>query len=327
MTFTTDDLRQALRDAAEQPLGEGSAPRLEAVRAAVRRSRRRRTGAAAAAGGAIAVVAVLATTIGGGLGTPRRQAPPPATSTSSTVRDPVPALWGPRDVAAKVDGRGADEPTTEVTWPKAASGVVVHCTDSDRTVDVTLTRQDGRRTSMSFGCRPDEGGWAVHDLPSTASSLLPGEHVRLSAQLEPADASTWFGVGLLTGEDLVDGTSMTPPAGYERIASVALSHGFFYSWTGEGVDSSAAKPGGSVDSARLVTEGKREVRLAARCSGRSTVQLTGPDGLLTSLDCPAGERVTREVTVPLVPAPDQRFDVRLMDAEPGALVQIGLYGR
>lgn len=136
-----------------------------------------------------------------------------------------------------------------------------------------------------------------------------------------------FGIGLLTGRDRVDGSWATPRPGFELIASVALSHGFFYSWTGDGIDSSAATPGGSVDSALLVTEGKKEVRLAARCSGRATVRLTGPDGALTTVDCPAKERVTREVSLSLTPSSDQRFEVRLADADPGALVQIALYGR
>jgi hypothetical protein len=325
MTFTTEYLRQALRDAAEQPQGEAAASRLAGVRAAVRRSSRRRAGAAVAATGAVVAV-VLAVAAGAGSGASHQQAPPPATSTSSPVRGGVPALWGVRDVAAKVDGRGADQPATAVVWPSDASGVVVRCTAPGRSVQLTLMPRDGLGTSMTFPCDAGEG-WSVHDLSPAASALEPGRRVQLSARLEPADTTTTFGVGLLTGRDLIDGSAMKPPPGFERIASVALSHGFFYSWTGEGIDSSAATPGSSVDSAQLVTEDRREVRLAARCSGRSTVQVTGPDGGLTSLDCPAGERVTRGVTFSLTPSSDQRFTVRLTDADPGALVQVALYGR
>ncbi|HET8616069.1 MAG TPA: hypothetical protein VFL94_11130 [Actinomycetales bacterium] len=326
MTFTTDDLRLALREAAEQPPRDASGSRLEGVRTAVRRSRRRRAGAA------LAITGVLAGAVGvvglaGGPSTSDRRMPPPATSTSSPIPGGVPALWGVRDVAAKVDGRGADQPTTALTWPSDASGVVVRCTGSDRRVDVTLERADAPGTSMSFPCVSGDHEWSVHDLWPAAAALEPGGRVQLSAQLEPADPSALFGVGLLTGEDLVDGSTMTPPPGFERIASVALSHGFYYSWTGDGIDASAATAGASVDSAVLVTEGKREVRLAARCSGRSTLRLTGPEGAVTSLVCPAGERVSREVTVPLTPSSDQRFDVQLTDADPGALVQVALYGR
>jgi hypothetical protein len=326
MTYTTDDLRHALREAAEQPAGEASGSRVERVHAAVRRSRRRRGGAAAAV--TVAVVAgVLAVAVGGGPRTSHRQTPPPATSTWSPVTGGVPALWGVRDVAAKVDGRGAEEPTTELTWPKGASGLVVHCTAVDHTIDVTLLPQDRPGTTMAFSCGSGDE-WAVEDLSRAASALKPGERVQLTARLEGSDPTATFGVGLLTGRDLIDGSTMRPPHGFDRVASFALSHGFYYTWTGGGIDGTTASKGSSVDSVQLVTESERELRLAARCSGRSTVQVTGEgDRALGTLDCPAGQRVTRELTLKVKPSSDQRFQVQLTDADPGALVQVGVYGR
>jgi hypothetical protein len=327
MTLTTDDLRHALADAADDPYPSVRRARLDDVRARVRTIRRRRAAVATAASG-IAIVAVAAS-FGLGHGSPK-VSPAPATSPRPSVvpLPAMPALWGVRDVVGQVSGSGWQTPSTRLHWPSGTTGILVHCTGTDRAVQVDVRPATGVASRTSVPCQGTAGAWREADLPPAATSIEPGTDVIVQGQLDDPEATTTFSVALLVGKNLIDGSLLaTPQPGYARIASFALADGFFYNWTGDGVDPSTVAAGSAPNSAHVLIESRGEVQLRIRCSGKSTVEVTGDDGQrLGSIACPAGERVMRELNLSEPPS-DGRLTVRLADADPGSLVQVGVSTR
>jgi hypothetical protein len=240
----------------------------------------------------------------------------------------MPALWGVRDVVGQVTGRGWQIPSTRLQWPSDTTGVLVYCTRSGRVVQVDVRPATGLASRTSVRCQATNGVWQEADLPLAATNIGAGTDVIVRAQLDDPEATTTFSVALLVGKNLIDGSLLaTPPRGYARTASFALGDGFFYSWTGDGIDPSTVAAGSAPNSAHVLTESHGEVELRIRCSGRSTVEVTGDDGqTLGSIACPADERVIRELDLSGPPS-DGRLMVRLADADPGSLVQVGVYTR
>ena len=167
------------------------------------------------------------------------------------------------------------------------------------------------------------------DLPPAATSIEAGTDVTVQAQLDAPEADTSFGVALLVGLNLVDGSVFaTAPRGYDTVAALSLSDGQFTSWTGAGIDPAAATADDQVrNGAQIVLEGRHAVRLKVRCSGRSTVEVTSEQmDCPASVQCPADQRVERELDVSMTPVAEQRLALRF-DGDPGALVQVGVYAR
>jgi hypothetical protein len=328
MTLTTEDLRDALAEAAGDPYLPVGGSRLSDVRARVRTIRRRRATAAATASG-MAIVAVAASFVLGH-GSPTVSPVPASSPRPSVVPLPaMPALWGVRDVVGQVSGSGWQAPSTRLPWPSGTTGVLVHCTGTDRAVQVDVRPDTGVASRTSIPCQGTNAAWQPADLPVAASSIPAGAGVTVQAQLDAPEAGTAFGVALLVGKNLIDGSVFaTPPRGYDTLAAVSLSDGEFSSWTGAGIDPAAGTADDHVQNgAQILLEGRHAVHLKVRCSGRSTLDITREQiGGPTSVECPADERVERHLDLSLTPATEQRLDLRF-HGDPGALVQVGVYAR
>ena len=82
-----------------------------------------------------------------------------------------------------------------------------------------------------------------------------------------------------------------------------------------------------VSGAQIALENQRSVHLLVHCIGRQQLLADVGDGDQQTVDCPAGERVTRTVDLALQPSADQRLRLAVNDADPGALVEVGVSSR
>jgi hypothetical protein len=327
MTLTTDDLRHALAEAADDPYLSRGGARLDDVRARVRTIRRRRAAAAAAASG----IAVVAVAVSGVLGHGSSMvSPAPATSPrpSVTTAPAMPALWGVRDVVGQVTGEGWQTPRTSLPWPSGTTGVLVRCTGSDRNVQVDIRPASGVASRTTVPCSVAEL-WHAADLPTAASGIAAGTDVTVQAQLDSPEAASSFSVALLVGKNHVDlSTLAAPPAGYEDLGGFALSDGWFYGGvTSDGEPAATADPAVQ-NGAQLVLGGRRAVHLTVHCFGATVLELTGQevDGP-AAVTCPADVRAVKELDVPLRRGDEQRLALRIRDSAPGALVEVGVSAR
>jgi hypothetical protein len=325
MTFTTDDLRQALADAAESPGPAGLDSRVAGVRAHIRRAHRRRIAAFATVSGAAASAVLVAGVLAGGRPTP---APLPATPpTVGSVS--MPSLWGVRDVVEQVTGNGWQTPSARFEWPAGTTGVLVHCTGTDRVVQVDVRPAIGVASRTTVPCQGADDAWQAADLPPAATKIPPGTDVTVQGQLDAPEAGTSFGVALLVGKDLVDLSKLAaPPAGYHDLGGFALTNGWLYSGVTSGGEPAATADPAIRDGAQLVLGNRRQVHLTVHCFGAAVLELTGPDvdGPAT-ITCPADERAVKALDVPLRRSDEQRLELRVRDSAPGALVEVGVSAR
>jgi hypothetical protein len=328
MILTTDDLRHALAETANDPYRPGEGSRLDDVSARVRTTRRRRAAAATAASG-IAAAAVAASFVLGH-GSPRISPTPATSPRPSVITVPaMPALWGVRDVVGQVTGSGWQTPTARLEWPQGTTGVLVRCTGTDRAVQVDVRPATGVASRTTVRCQGADEAWQAADLPPAATGIRSGTEVTVQAQLDAPEAKTSFGAALLVGEDLVDLSRLAmPPAGYDDLGGFALSEGWFYSGM-----SSAGEPVATADphvqnGAQLVLGDRRTLHLTVHCFGAAVLELTGEDveGPAT-VTCPADVRAVKDLDVPLRRADDQRLALRVRDSAPGALIEVGVSAR
>jgi hypothetical protein len=327
MTLTTDDLRDALAEAADDPYLSRGGARLDDVRARVRTIRRRATAAAAASG--IAVVAVAVSGVLGHGSSMVSPAPAISPRPSVTTAPAMPALWGVRDVVGQVTGSGWQTPSTSLSWPSGTTGVLVHCTGTDRAVQVDVRPAAGVASRTSVPCQGTAGAWQEADLPTAATSIAAGTDVTVQAQLDDPAAATTFSVALLVGKNHIDlSTLAVPPEGYEDLGGFALTDGWFYSGvTSDGEPAATADPAGQ-NGAQLVLGDRRAVHLTVHCFGATVLEVTGEevDGP-AAVTCPADVRAVKELDVPLRRGDEQRLALRIRDSAPGALVEVGVSAR
>jgi hypothetical protein len=327
MTLTTDDLRHALTEAADDPYLSADGSRLDDVRSRVRSIRRRRAAAAAASAAAIVVVAVAGVL---GHGSPTGSPAPASSPRPSVATEPaMPALWGVRDVVGEVAGTGWQTPRTRLRWPSDATGVLVRCTGTDRAVQVDVLPPTGVVSRTTVPCQGTDEAWHAADLPPAASSIAAGTDVTVQAQLDAPEAATSFGAALLVGENLVNLSRLaTPPAGYDDLGGFALSEGWFYSGVSSGGEPVATTDPHVQDSAQLLLSDRRAVHLTVHCFGAAVLELSGPDvdGPAT-VTCPADERAVKDLDVPLRRSDEQGLELRAHDSAPGALVEVGVSAR
>ncbi|MGN6610564.1 MAG: hypothetical protein ACTHLJ_02205 [Angustibacter sp.] len=330
MSLTTDDLRDALAEAADAPYDAAGTARLHGVRTRVRRARQRR--AAAVSGvGALAVAAVVAAVAFGGT---RTATPAPASTTSGVPTNAavapaeLPTTWGVREVVGSLTGSGSDTPGRLLTWPSQVTGVLVRCDRENSEVEISYEAVGKDPSTMSFSCRPGGDAFQVSDLSPAAARIRPGQQVRMQVRLDHSDTpeSTTFGAGLLVGRDEIDmSTLRNAPAGWSSVGAYAMADGWQYSaYAPDGKARGTAITNG----VQIMLADQRAARLQVRCSGAVRLDVDpGTAGEPTSVTCPAGHRSSQTVDVDLRPANDQRLTLRAVDAAPGALVEVGVATR
>lgn len=335
MTVSTDELRAALDEASQAPYDAASSARLSGVRARVRQRQRRRAGAAAGLA-TVAVVAVAAVaaglTTGNGRG-PVTAASPSRTSSPTAALAPLPALYRGQDVLAELSGSDDESPAKQVRLPATSSGgVVVRCAGPEGAELPAGT---------SVLVAPDFGGAQVAAVPVTCLplgepvdgtilatvDLKGGATIRLQARFDrPVPAGSTFSVAVLDGENVIDLSPLrSAPQGFRFVKSFALSDGWVYASGTANAEKPSSDP--VVGGAEVALTDQRSVHLRVKCIGRLQLVADVGDGSTQTVDCPAGERVTRAVDLTLKPSADQRLRLAVDDADPGALVEVGVSSR
>ncbi|WP_426566267.1 hypothetical protein ACPPVT_06875 [Angustibacter sp. McL0619] len=339
MSLSTEELRAALDEASSAPYDAASSARLAGVRARVQR--RQRTRAAAAAGvGVLAVVtavAVAANVSAGGGRSPLTPATSSTPSTATAALAPLPLLYRGQDVVAELTGTYGETPAKLVTFPAGTGGaIVVRCAalkgavlDENTAVIVTaeFLGDDEAPAPASITCAPD-GEPADSDILGTVD-LKAGATLRLQARFDrPVPAGSTFSVALLGGDDVIDLSPLrAAPKGYTFMNSFALSNGWLYA-SGT-ADSSAETPAGNevLNGAEIAMADKRSVHLLVYCIGRQQLVADLGDGEQQTVDCPVDQRVSRTVDLTPRPSAEQRLRLEVRDADPGALVEVGVSAR
>lgn len=339
MTVTTDDLRDALADAAYAPYDAARVSRLQGVRAKVRQTRRRRAAAAATAG-VLAVAAVTAGVVLGGAST----SAPPAAPTSSRPPDataallpPLPWLYRGQDVVAQLTGSDDQTPAKRVELPAGSVGtVVVRCAaPAGRELPSGLQVE---LMALRSGAVDPEGTVLVPCLGAQEPQLSQLSQLLLAraggtvafylrARFDrPVPKGTSFSVAALGGGDVVDLSGLrSVPKGYGFVGSYALSQGWVFA-------SETATPGAGngeqvVNDVQIALRGKRATHLLVKCVGALTLTADVGDGSTSSVTCPADQRATKVLDVPLRVSSQQWVKLRVDDAAPGALVMVGVSAR
>ncbi|GAA4358726.1 hypothetical protein [Angustibacter luteus] len=336
MTLSTDELRAALDEASHAPYDAASSARLSGVRARVRQRQRRRTGGAAGlVTVAMVAVAAVATglTAGNGPG-PVTAASPSPTSSAVAALPPLPVLYRGQGVLAQLSGADDESPAKQVVLPASSSGgIVVRCAGpKDAALDdgtSVLVSADLGGTAVAphaVTCLPD--GEPVDGTILATVDPKAGAAIRLQARFDrPVPAGSTFSVAVLDGENVIDLSPLRKaPAGYAFVSSLALSDGWVYaSGSPDGAETSSRDD--VLGGAEIIMEQQRSVHLVVRCIGRQQLLATTADGGRQTVSCPAGERVTKTVDLTLKRSAEQRLRLDVSDADPGALVEVGVYSR
>ena len=174
-------------------------------------------------------------------------------------------------------------------------------------------------------CLADQEATTLQVLGERAASWPTA--LRLQAHFDrPVPDGTAFSVAVLTGENVIDLSRLrATPKGYDFVGSYALSEGWLYA-------SGTATPRPSngeqvVNDVQVALDPRRQVHLRVKCVGRQTLDVAVSNGQSTSVDCPAASRTTRTLDLRMPASGQPVLSLRIADADPGALVEVGISTR
>jgi hypothetical protein len=244
-------------------------------------------------------------------------------------------LYRGQDVLAELSGSDDENPAKQVRLPATSSGgVVVRCAGpkgaelpvgtSVQVIPVLPGAVDPEG-QVSVTCLP--GGEPADGTILAAADLKGAATIRLQARFDrPVPAGSTFSVAVLDGENVIDLSPLrAAPRGSTFVKSFALSDGWVYASGTADEEKPSSDP--VLGGAEIAMEHQRSVHLLVKCIGRLRLVADIGDGEAQTVECPAGERVTRTVDLTPKPSADQRLRLSVDGADPGALVEVGVSSR
>jgi hypothetical protein len=336
MTLSTDDLRHVLADTAGETHHVPADQRLGGVRGLVQVRRRRRRIA-----GALAVTAAVggfAVTAGLGPATDR-SAPAPAVPVPTAPVRPAPSVRAD-DTAlppffhglrlANGVGTSPSDPveTLDVPWDPSATSVLVRCAPGG-SIELRLGVGDVRPDAPRDLLLPCNGDYEpqVSVLPR---SLLPdvGSNAPFSVMATAVDGAQGrpFSVGLMSGEEVLDLNPVRRTRdGLRFRIGVGFDEGVLAS-TGTAPGVKPLPPGPRRSASIPLPRATTRARLLVRCLGAGRLRVTGDQGPVGTVVCPADREVRRTLDVPGVTG-GSRVAVAVDGAASGSSMVVSLMTR